>query len=79
VQLAGRACASLVVQVTVVVPTVNAEPLTGRQLVLSGAWPPVTVGAPKETGCADPSKDSTGDGASGHVIDGAVGVGAVLP
>jgi hypothetical protein len=77
VQLALRERASLVVHVTVVVPTVNAEPLTGRQLVLSGAWPPVTTGAANETGCADPSSDSTGAGASGHAIDGSC-VGPVV-
>ncbi len=79
VQLAVRACASLVVHVTVVVPTVNADPLVGRHVVLSGAWPPVTVGAAKETGCADPSSDSAGGGATGQAIDGAFDVGAVDP
>src|SRR5579872_5318685 len=79
VQLAVRACASLVMQVTVFVPIGNDDPLIGRQLVLSGAWPPVTVGGGYDTGCADPSSESTGVGAAGHVIDGGsvVGVGEV--
>src|SRR5579862_8571122 len=79
VQDAARAFASLVEQVTVVVPTGNVAPLTGVQLVLSGAWPPVTVGAPNETGCPDPSSESTGSGAIGQAIWGGfvAGVGAV--
>jgi hypothetical protein len=79
VQDALRARASLVVQVTVFVPTGNDDPLIGRQLVLSGAWPPVTVGAPYVTGCADPSSESTGAGAIGHAIAGSTGVGPVPP
>src|SRR5262249_54851279 len=71
VQLAVRALASLVVQVTVVVPTVNDAALTGRQLVVNGGCPPVIVGAANETTCADPSSDSTGAGVTGQAIVGA--------
>jgi hypothetical protein len=40
----------------------------------------VTVGEGYETGCADPSSDSTGAGGIGHAIDGgsALCVGPVL-
>ncbi len=80
VQLAVRARASAVVHVTVVVPITKLDPLTGVQLVVSGACPPVTVGAGNETTCAEPSSESTGSGATGQAIAGAslVGVGAVL-
>jgi hypothetical protein len=54
--------------VTVLVPTGNVEPLVGRQLVLSGGSPSITVGAVKETTCPAPSRDSTGLGDAGHVI-----------
>jgi len=70
----------LVVHVTVVEPTANPAPLTGRHPVVSGGCPPVTVGAANETTCADPSSDSTGSGAAGQAIWGAsvTGVGAVF-
>jgi len=51
VQLAERARASLVLQVTVVVPTGKADPLIGEQLVVKGAWPAVTVGDANEKAC----------------------------
>jgi hypothetical protein len=78
--VALRACASLVVHVTVVEPTGYVAPLIGWHPVVSGGCPPVTVGAANETTCADPSSDSTGSGAAGHAIWGAAatGVGAVF-
>jgi hypothetical protein len=66
------------VHVTVVVPIVKDAPLTGAQLVVRGGCPPVTVGAGNDTTCADPSSDSTGLGAAGHEIWGAVDVGPVF-
>src|ERR1051326_5214321 len=79
VQLAVRARASDVVHVTVLVPIGNDDPLTGTQLVLSGAWPPLTTGAGNETASAAPSSELTGSGAAGHVMVGASGTGVGAP
>jgi hypothetical protein len=78
-----RAFASLTVQVTVVVPTGNLDPLTAVQTgVASGGVPPLALGAPKTTIAPDESAACAGAGAAGHESVGApgsIGVGVVVP
>jgi hypothetical protein len=55
VQLAVCCLASRAVHVALVVPTGNTD---GAQLVVTGAVPPVTIGAANVTGTALPSNDA---------------------
>jgi hypothetical protein len=75
-QAARRCLVSVAEQFTVVVPIGKGEPLGTEQLVVTGAAPPVTTGAPYETANGFPSEDVADTGA-GHVICGASGVGGV--
>src|SRR5437763_2798749 len=74
-----RDFASETVQVTVVVPTVNFDPLAAvHDGPVSGVAPPVTLGAPNTTVAPEASGACTGCGAGGNEIfgqPGSTGVG----
>jgi hypothetical protein len=53
-QLAVRACVSVAVQLTVVVPSWKVDPDAGEQETFTGAAPPVTDGAGYVTSCESP-------------------------
>jgi len=72
---AGRESASVAVHVTVVVPSGKDEPDTGEHTVVTGALPPVTTGASKETFVEDGDVTSA---TIGHTIVGAASGGVVL-
>jgi hypothetical protein len=71
------------VQVVVVEPMLNIDPLGGVHVTATGAVPPVTVAEPKVTKADCPFVVVTGNGATGHatagggmmmVFDGPVGL-----
>jgi hypothetical protein len=72
----ARCSASVAEQVTVADPTGNAVPLAGVHVVVTGACPPLTTGAPYDTVTAVPSGDGT-VGEAGHVMVGPAGGGGV--
>src|SRR5437879_13418804 len=69
--MSDRDFASETVQATVVVPTVNFDPLAAVHVgPVNGAAPPVTLAAPNTTMAPDASGACTGCGAAGHEIFG---------
>jgi hypothetical protein len=74
VQRAERPAASDAVHETVVDPTANVAPDDGVQVVVSGAWPPVTVGAENVTDAPVAPAAAAADALAGHVTA-RVGVG----
>jgi hypothetical protein len=70
--------ASVTVHETVVVPTGKVLPLGSEHVVLTGAAPPLTVGALYVTGIGLPVGDVRATGA-GHESCGASGVGGAGP
>ena len=81
VAVCAGVAASRAVQVLVVVPTGNAVPDPGAHVVVTGAVPPLAVGAAKLTATGVPSTDwaATADGqASVSVAGGVGGVGGAV-
>jgi hypothetical protein len=76
VHASRRWIASTAEQLTLVVPTANADALAGMHVVDTGAWPPDTDGAGNVTAVGCPSGEIALAGA-GHEITGAVVVGPV--
>jgi hypothetical protein len=64
--------ASVAVQVTAVVPTGNVDPLGGTQTVVTGASPPLAVGAPKLTAIGPPDCDERETGAGHEIVSGSI-------
>ena len=76
--VAWRACASLAVQLTAVVPSGNMAPDTGEHVVLTGRTPAVTVGVEYVTVC-EPDATPLTVKSPGQTICGGLLVGPVGP